>query len=70
MDADQFDKLHKSLNRIAAATLASSIINMSARKPTLKDAQMMFNDCYMIVDPDTGSDQQNDFQARLDKKEW
>jgi len=70
MDAEQFDKMHASLNRIAAAVLAGAVINVTGRKPSLKEVQTAFNDCYMIVNPTPGTQQQTSFQERLDKKEW
>lgn len=70
MDADQFDKLITALNRIATATLTVSLLNSMGKKLTLKEVQTTFNDCYMIVDPARNTKQQNDFQERIDKKEW
>jgi hypothetical protein len=70
MDPEQFDKIHDSINRIAAATLTAAMLAGIARKPSLKDVQTMFNDCYMIVNPAMGTVRQNDFQERIDKKEW
>jgi hypothetical protein len=68
MDSEHFEKIILSLNRIAAATLAASIIEAAARKPTLKEAQTAFNNCYMIVAPELGTKKQTDFQENLDKK--
>ena len=45
MDAEQIDKLNASLNRIAAATLATAVIGSMTRKPSLKEVQAAFNDC-------------------------
>lgn len=70
MDDEEFGKVYTSLNRIAAAILTASIINSGTRKPTLKEVQTTFADCYMIVDPALGTEEQNSFQERLDKKEW
>lgn len=70
MDDEQFAKLKNSLDRIAAATLATSVLNRMVKKPTLKETQSAFNDCYMIVNPELGTSQQDTFQARLDKVEW
>jgi hypothetical protein len=70
MDNEQVEKITLSLNRIAAATLAVSVINGLARKPTLKEVQTAFNECYMIVSPELGTEKQDAFQARLDKREW
>ena len=69
MDAEQFDKLNASLNRIAAATLTTAVIGIMTKKPSLKDIQATFNDCYMIVNPTPGTNQDT-FQERLDKPEW
>ncbi len=70
MDADQLEKIVTSLNRVATATLTATMINNLGRKPTLKDIQTIFNDCYMIVDPAVGTQQQSDFEQRINKKEW
>jgi hypothetical protein len=70
MDADQFEKLYNALNRMAAATLATSVVASMTRKATLKEIQSAFTDCLMIVNPADGTEKQDDFQKRLDKKEW
>jgi hypothetical protein len=70
MDAEQFEKLHASINRLAAATLATAVIGSMTKKPTLKEVQDAFNDCFMIVNPTPGTTQQDAFQQRLDKREW
>ncbi len=70
MDEEQFSKLKISLDRIAAATLATAVLNRMVKKPTLKETQSAFNDCFMIVSPELGTTQQDTFQARLDKVEW
>lgn len=70
MDPEQFAKINDSLNRVAAATLVAAMLSSAPRKPTLKEVQTMFNDCYMIVNPSLGTEQQNTFQERIDKKEW
>jgi hypothetical protein len=70
MDAEQFDKIYSSLNRIAAALLTTAVTDSMTRKPTLKELQTVFNDCYMIVNPMTGTDAQATFQERINKKEW
>lgn len=70
MEANQLDKLIVSLSRIASAILAASVLSKAARMPSLKEVQTTFTDCYMIVDPAMGTKQQDDFQERIDKKEW
>jgi hypothetical protein len=70
MDSEQFEKINRSISSVAAAILTTSVVRLSRKTMNLKDIQATFNDCYMIVAPEPGTQKQTDFQTRIDKKEW